>query len=351
MTDPGTSRASTAVPRERELLKAARAGDRDAFGRLVEPFRRELHAHCYRMLGSYADAEDALQDALLRAWRGLPRFEGRSSLRSWLYRVATNACLRAIERAPKRVLPIDYAPAADPHDDLAEAVNEPVWLEPYPDGDLGLEGLVGPDARYEQREAVELAFIAALQHLPARQRAVLVLRDVLGFSARETAEVLETTPISVDSALQRAHKAVDERLPSQSQQQTLRLLGDEELSRLVERYLTAWEQNDVDAMVSMLAEDARIVMPPLPSWYTGREQVGAFLRKNPLRGARRWRMVPTSANAQPALATYVWNEQTGAFTRHSVSVLTLRGDLIEEIMAFMNPELLEPFGLPASLPA
>ncbi len=282
MTDPGTSRASTAVPRERELLKAARAGDRDAFGRLVEPFRRELHAHCYRMLGSYADAEDALQDALLRAWRGLPRFEGRSSLRSWLYRVATNACLRAIERAPKRVLPIDYAPAADPHDDLAEAVNEPVWLEPYPDGDLGLEGLVGPDARYEQREAVELAFIAALQHLPARQRAVLVLRDVLGFSARETAEVLETTPISVDSALQRAHKAVDERLPSQSQQQTLRLLGDEELSRLVERYLAAWEQNDVDAMVSMLAEDARIVMPPLPSWYSGREQVGAFLRKNPL---------------------------------------------------------------------
>jgi RNA polymerase sigma-70 factor (ECF subfamily) len=351
MTDPGTSRASTAVPRERELLKAARAGDRDAFGRVVEPFRRELHAHCYRMLGSYADAEDALQEALLRAWRGLPRFEGRSSLRSWLYRIATNACLRAIERSPKRVLPIDYAPAADPHDDLAEAVNEPVWLEPYPDGDLGLEGLVGPDARYEQREAVELAFIAALQHLPARQRAVLVLRDVLGFSARETAEVLETTPISVDSALQRAHKAVDERLPSQSQQQTLRLLGDEELSRLVERYLTAWEQNDVDAMVSMLAEDARIVMPPLPSWYSGREQVGAFLREKPLRGVKRWRMVPTSANGQPALATYVWNEQTAAFTRHSVSVLTLRGDLIEEIMAFMNPELLEPFGLPASLPA
>src|SRR6266702_66773 len=188
MTDPGTSRTPTTVPREPELLRAARTGDRDAFGRLVEPFRGELHAHCYRMLGSYADAVDALQDALLRAWRGLPRFEGRSSLRSWLYRIATNACLRAIERAPKRVLPIDYAPAADPHDDLAEAVNEPVWLEPYPDGDLGLEGLVGPDARYEQREAVELAFIAALQHLPARQRAVLVLRDVLGFSARETAE-------------------------------------------------------------------------------------------------------------------------------------------------------------------
>src|SRR5712691_5579583 len=237
MTDPGASRASTTVsPRERELLKAARTGDRDAFGRLVEPFRRELHAHCYRMLGSYADAEDALQEALLRAWRGLSRFEGRSSLRSWLYRIATNACLRAIERSSKRVLPIDYAPAADPHDDLAEAVSEPVWLEPYPDTDLGLEGLAGPDARYEQREAVELAFIAALQHLPARQRAVVVLRDVLGFSARETARVLETTPASIDSALQRAHKSVDERLPSQAQQQTLRLLGDDELGRLVERY-------------------------------------------------------------------------------------------------------------------
>src|SRR6266536_5347985 len=259
--------------RERELLEAARGGDQDAFGRLVDQYRSELHAHCYRLLGSVHDAEDALQDALLRASRGLPRFEGRSSLRSWLYRIATNACLRAIERSPKRVLPIDYAPAADPHDGLAEAVSEPVWLEPYPDADLGLEGLAGPDARYEQREAVELAFIAAFQHLPARQRAVLVLRDVLGFSARETAHVLETTPVSVDSALQRAHKTVDERLPSQSQQQTLRLVGDDELSELVERYVAAWERNDVDALVSMLAEDARLVMPPLPTWVSGRDQV------------------------------------------------------------------------------
>src|SRR5437660_7153052 len=191
-------------PADDRSLAAARNGDEGAFAALVEPFRGELHAHCYRMLGSHGDAEDALQETLLRAWRALPRFEERSSLRSWLYRIATNACLRAIERSPKRVLPIDYAPATDPHDGLAEAVNEPVWLEPYPDADLGLEGLAGPAARYEQREAVELAFIAALQHLPARQRAVLVLRDVLGFSARETAEVLETSPVSVDSALQRA---------------------------------------------------------------------------------------------------------------------------------------------------
>src|SRR5712691_1697237 len=351
MTDPGTSSASTAVPRERELLKAAQAGDRDAFGRLVEPFRRELHAHCYRMLGSYADAEDALQEALLRAWRGLPRFEGRSSLRSWLYRVATNACLRAIERSPKRALPIDYAPAADPHDGLADAVSEPVWLEPYPDTDLGLEGLAGPDARYEQREGIELAFIAALQHLPARQRAVLILRDVLGFSARETAAVLETTPASIDSALQRAHKSVDERLPSQAQQQTLRLLGDAELGRLVERFVAAWERNDVDALVSMLAQDARIAMPPRPTWYSGREQVAAFVRRYLLTERTRWRLVPTSANGQPAAAAYLWVEQAGAFMPEGLHVLTLRGGEIEEIMAVRSPEGFPSFDLPASIAA
>ena len=342
---------STGIPRERELLKAARDGDRDAFGRLVEPFRRELQAHCYRMLGSYADAEDALQETLLRAWRALSGFEERSSLRSWLYRIATNACLRAIERRPKRVLPIDYAPASEPHDGPAEPVNDPVWLEPYPDTELGLslESLAGLDARYEQREGVELAFIAALQHLPARQRAVLILRDVLGFSARETAHVLETTSVSVDSALQRAHKTVDERLPSQSQQQTLRLVGDDELSQLVERYVAAWERNDVDAVVSMLAEDARLVMPPLPTWVSGREQVAIFLRLNPLSGLKHWRLIPTSANGQPALATYTWNQQTAAFEAHSLSVLTLREGKIEEITAFMTPDALAHFDVPASI--
>jgi RNA polymerase sigma-70 factor (ECF subfamily) len=348
--DPAATAARSAgIPRERERLQAARDGDRDAFGRLVEPYRRELQAHCYRMLGSYADAEDALQETLLRAWRALPRFEERSSLRSWLYRIATNACLRAIERRPKRVLPIDYAPAADPHDRPAEPVSDPIWLEPYPDTDLGLAGLAGPEARYEQREAVELAFIAALQHLPARQRAVLILRDVLGFSARETARVLETTPVSVDSALQRAHKTVDERLPSQSQQQTLRLVGDDELSQLVERFVAAWERHDVDALVSMLAEDARLVMPPLPTWVSGREQVAAFLRAYPLSGARRWQMVPTSANGQPALATYSWDEQSAAFMAHSLSVLTLREGKIEEITAFMTRDPFPHFHLPASI--
>src|SRR5215210_5218118 len=214
---------TTATASERELLDAARRGDEDAYRRLVEPRRAELHAHCYRMLGSVPDAEDALQEALLRAWRGLPRFEGRSSFRSWLYKIATNACLKAIERRHTRVLPIDYGPAADPHDGPGEPLVESVWIDPYPDEKLGLEeGIAAPAARYEQRESIELAFIAALQHLPARQRAVLILRDVLGFSGREVADALETTPASVYSALQRAHKTIDERLPERSQQETLK---------------------------------------------------------------------------------------------------------------------------------
>src|SRR5918912_2536447 len=197
---------------EQQLLAAAQAGDGDAFARLVEPYRAELRAHCYRMLGSVHDAEDALQEALLRAWRGLSAFEGRGSLRSWLYTIATNVCLKAIERRPKLVLPIDYGPPADPHDPLPEPLTESVWIDPYPDAALD----------YEQRESVELAFIAALQHLPATQRAVLILRDVLGFSGAEAAAALETTPASIYSALQRAHKSVDERLPEHSQQANLR---------------------------------------------------------------------------------------------------------------------------------
>jgi RNA polymerase sigma-70 factor, ECF subfamily len=331
----------------RGLLEAARQGDGDAYGRLVGPYRAELHAHCYRMLGSVPDAEDALQEALLRAWRGLSGFEGRGSLRSWLYKIATNACLKAIERRPKRVLPIDYAQAADPHDGPGEPLVETVWLGPYPDERLGAEdGLASPEARYERRESVELAFIAALQHLPARQRAVLILRDVLGFSARETAEVLETTPVSVDSALQRAHRTVDERLPGQSQQATLRFIGDAELRGLVDRFMAAWERGDVEEVVAMLADDARITMPPLAAWFGGREAVEAFLRGWPLAGAKRWRLVPTRVNGQPGFGMYQWSEATGAFLPHGLNVLTFRGRRIEEITAFLTPEAFRDFGLP-----
>jgi RNA polymerase sigma-70 factor (ECF subfamily) len=333
----------------RELLDAAQGGDQDAFARLVEEHRAGLQAHCYRMLGSIPDAEDALQETLLRAWRGLPRFEGRSSLRSWLYAIATNACLKAIERRPARVLPIDYGPAADPHEGPAEPLLESVWVEPYPDDVLGLEdSLAAPDARYEQREAVELAFIASLQHLPARQRAVLILRDVLGFSAGEVAGMLDTSADAVYSALQRAHKSVDERLPQRSQQETLRALGDDGVREIVERFVDAWEHSDVDAVAAMLAEDATMEMPPMPTWYRGREAIADFLRGWPLSVEGRFRMVPTRANGQLAFAHYLRDRGEEAFRPHGITVLTLRGDRIAELTAFLWPEIPERFGLPGA---
>jgi RNA polymerase sigma-70 factor, ECF subfamily len=291
--------------RERELLTAARRGDEDAFRHLVEPRRPELHAHCYRMLGSVHDAEDALQESMLRAWRGLSGFEGRSSLRSWLYRIATNTSLNVIEKRPKRVLPIDYGPATDPHDGPGRPVVESVWVEPYPDERLGLEdGFAAPEARYEQREAVELAFIAALQHLPATQRAVLILREVLGFSAREVAETLETTTASVNSALQRARKAVDERLPEQSQQATMRALGDEGMRQA-------------------------------PSWYQGHAELTAFLGVGPLSGEWRWRHVFIHTSGQPTLAFYSWDEAEETYLPFALNVLTIRGGLISDVTAYI----------------
>jgi RNA polymerase sigma-70 factor (ECF subfamily) len=338
---------------EQQLLDAARAGDEDAFARLVEPYRAQLHAHCYRMLGSLQDAEDALQDTLLRAWRGLSRFEGRSSLRSWLYTIATNASLKAIQRRPNRVLPVDYGPPGDPHDGPAEPLLESVWIEPYPDEVLArTEGPATPETRYEERESVELAFIAALQHLPARQRAVLILRDVLGFSAREVAAALEASPASVDSALQRAHRTVADRLPERSQQATLRTLGDDAVRNVVEEFVGAWDREDVDAMVARLTEDAIMAMPPMPSWYRGREAVAAFMAAHPLAGeGARWRSVRTRANGQPAIGQYLWDPDEERFLPHGITVLTLRDDRIAEITAFLDPELFEPFGLPAAIDA
>jgi RNA polymerase sigma-70 factor (ECF subfamily) len=323
-------------------LQLAKTGDEAAFERLVADHRRELYAHCYRMLGSAADAEDALQDSLLRAWRALPQFEGRSSLRSWLYRIATNACLRALERRPPRVLPLDYGPAADPHGSVAAPLAESVWIEPFPDDQLPLE------ASYEQREAVELAFIAALQHLPARQRAALIMRDVLGFSAREAAEALDTTPVSIDSALQRAHKTVEERVPERSQQETLRALGDDAMRATVDRFVSAWERSDVDAVRAMLAEDAVFAMPPHPTWFVGRDAIADFLARFPLRpGAPRERVVPTRANGQLAFGHYRLKE--GRLAPHALIVLTLRGREIAEFNVFLTTEPFERFGLPKTL--
>jgi len=319
------------------LLDAARAGDEEAFQRLVEPHRGELQAHCYRMLGSLQDAEDSLQETLLRAWRGLAKFDGRSSLRTWLYRIATNTSLDAINRRPKRVLPLDYGPSTDPHNGLGIPPIESVWAEPYPDEGLGLEdSYAGPEARYEQRESVELAFIAALQHLPANQRAVLILREVLGYSATEAAESLETTTASVNSALQRARKTVDERLPEQSQQATLRALGDDGLREVVEGYMAAMARGDVDAVMSMLSEDAAWSMPPLAAWFTGREALEGFLRMGPLSGAWRWSHAAGWANGQPAVGSYTWDDGENAYLPFALDVLTLEGAHIREITSFIT---------------
>jgi RNA polymerase sigma-70 factor, ECF subfamily len=320
---------------ERATSAGAPVGD-TGFAELVEPYRRELHAHCYRMLGSVYDADDALQETLLRAWRGMKGFQGRSSLRSWLYTIATNSCLTQITRRPKRVLPIDYSPAADPHAAPGAPVVESVWLEPYPDDVFGLQdGRAAPDARYEQREAVELAFVAALQHLSANQRAVLILREVLGFSAKETATMLDTTVASVNSALQRARAAVDERVPEQSQQETLRALGDEDLRALVDRYVDAWERCDVDTFTAMLAEDATFSMPPLSTWYRTRAGISTWASGYSLSGAWRWRTVQTRANGQVTLAFYSWDEEAAVYLPFALNVLSFRGDQVSDVTAFI----------------
>jgi RNA polymerase sigma-70 factor (ECF subfamily) len=328
---------------EQEQLEAAQGGDEGAFGRLVESYRSELHAHCYRMLGSTHDAEDALQDATIRAWRALPKFEGRSSLRSWLYRIATNTCLDVIAKRPKRVLPIDYGPETDPHDGPGKPLVESAWVEPYPDETLGLEdGLAGPDARYEQREAVELAFIAALQLLPANQRAVLIQREVLGFSAKEVAEALDTSVASVNSALQRARKTIEERAPEQTQQATLKQLGDEKVKDLVDGYLEDWMRGDVDAVIARLSEDACFSMPPMSTWYHGHDGISIWMRRSPLSGDWKWKALLTQANGQPTLGFYSWDEEEQAYLPFALNVLTFDGEKISDVTAFIARSSQDP---------
>jgi RNA polymerase sigma-70 factor (ECF subfamily) len=330
-------RVSTAI------LDQAREGDEQAFERLIEPHKAELHAHCYRMLGSVHDADDALQDALLRAWRGLKKFEGRSSLKSWLYTIATNTSLNAIEKRPKRVLPIDYGPASDPHGGPGEPLLEQVLVEPYPDEPLGLDdGFASPEASYELRESVELAFVAALQYLPATQRAVLILREVLGFSAKEVAETLDTSVPSVNSALQRARAAIDERVPEQSQQATLRALGDEGVNRIVESYVDAWQRGDVEGVVAMLTEDATFSMPPLASWFGPRDEIAIFLAAYPLNGIWKWRYIRVRANGQEALAFYSWDDDAEGYIPFALNVLTIEGDKISDVTAFITRSTEDP---------
>ena len=313
-----------------DLLDAARSGDGDAFERLVGPYRGELLAHCYRMLGSLHDAEDAVQESFVRAWRGIGRLDERGFVRAWLYKIATNRCVTAIERRGRRELPTDVRPGT--------AETEISWLEPYPDAT--------PEAQHLARESVELAFVAALQHLSALQRAVLILRDVLGFSAAEVADLLDASTASVNSALQRARKVVGS--PGVSQQAVLRELGPDGIDAIVTRWTDAWHARDVDAIVAMLADDARYSMPPLPQWYRGPAEIRAFLAQGPLQS--RWRFLPASANGQLAFGTYLWQDDAGAYVPGGLDVLTIRGGRVAEVVAFLSADL-TAFGLPARLPA
>jgi len=337
------------VTDELALLTLARSGDDRAFDDLVAPYRGELHAHCYRMLGSVYDADDALQDALLGAWKGLAGFEGRSSFRGWLYRIATHAAMRVGSKRPTKVLSLDYGPATESPHSLGEPVTEPIWLEPYPDALLGgaLGGPADPAARYDARESVELAFVAALQHLPATQRAVLILREVLAFSAAEVARMLSITVAAVNSALQRARATLARHRPGPTQQATVAELGDERLRALVEEFVAAWERADVPSLTALLTEDARLSMPPLPAWFDGRTAVAGFMTERMF--ATPWRLVPTAANGQLAFACYQLQPGATSYTLGAVAVLTLRGDRVAEITSFLAPIVDSRFGLAPSL--
>ncbi|MBE8516086.1 sigma-70 family RNA polymerase sigma factor [Amycolatopsis sp. H6(2020)] len=327
-----------------DLISRARAGDGEAFRALTEPHRRELQVHCYRMLGSFQDAEDALQDTLLAAWRGLGGFDGRAALRTWLYRIATNRCLSTLRAASRRPAKAWDIPGVEPPEPTR--LGEVVWLQPYPDALL--EGAIpvplGPEARYEQTESISLAFVTALQLLPPRQLAVLVLRDVLGFPANEVAEMLDTTVDAVKSALKRARSSLPRRQPDDREPPPVP--GSAAENALVASFVRAWESADVDALVTLLTDDAFASMPPLPLEYEGRDVVAAFCAS--LFGAgRRFDLVPTRANGQPAFGAYL---RGPGGVRHGTGlyVLTLAGDRIRAMTRFEN-SVLPPFGLPRSL--
>jgi RNA polymerase sigma-70 factor (TIGR02960 family) len=342
---------------ELELLAAAQQGDSAAFDRLVACHRRELYAHCYRMLGSVQDAEDALQEALLGAWKGLAPFQGRSSLRTWLYKVTTHACLRLLTQRPRRRLSPDYAPARSDTADLGELVLEPIWLEPWVEpcseaaswSEDGAASSADPAERLLQRESIELAFIAALQHLPGTQRAALLLSDVLELSAAEIAELLDTSVAAVNSALQRARKTLAERAPGPPQRAELASLGEAGQHALVQDFVRAWESADLGALLQLLTEDARFVMPPLPAWFDGRENVARFFAERIF--ALRWRLVPLRVNGQLGFACYSVPPGTSEFRLSAVNLLQLRGGRIAEIAGFLDPAVYGRFGLPAVLPA
>ncbi|HEV8354968.1 MAG TPA: sigma-70 family RNA polymerase sigma factor [bacterium] len=313
----------------------------DEFTATVEGHRREIQLHCYRMLGSLVDAEDLTQETLLRAWRRRETYAGRGSIRAWLYKIATHICLDELGRRPRRLLPQQLLPPADPSVPPAPPATEPVWLEPYPDHLLP-DPMADPAARVDVQESVRLAFLTALQMLPPRQRAVLILRDVLGFDARETAGLLEFTVSAVNSLLHRARATMTKRYHPQETP------PDDRVQELLRRYVSAWESANVEGLIALLREDARFAMPPSPAWYSGRDAIAAFATASVFSGPGRWRMRRTRANAQPALAVYV--AEAGGLPRAAgIQVLMFEGDRIAEATTFMDPALFPRFNLPETL--
>jgi RNA polymerase sigma-70 factor (TIGR02960 family) len=331
-----------------DLISRARAGDGDAFRELTEPHRRELQVHCYRMLGSVQDAEDALQDTLLAAWQGLEGFEGRASLRTWLYRIATNRCLNARRSAGRRPAKEWDVPGFEPP--APTRLGEVVWLEPFPDALLAgaVDVPPGPEARYEQTESISLAFVTALQLLPPRQLAVLVLRDVLGFRANEVADMLDSTVDSVNSALKRARAGLKRRRPASADREPPPTPDSPAEDAIVAKFVSAYESADLDALVSLLTDDVFISMPPMPLEYEGRDVVAGFCA-HLFRSGRRFDLVRTRANRQPAFGAYL---RAPEGVRHGVGliVVTLTGDRIRAMTRFEN-SVLPWFGLPRSLPS
>jgi RNA polymerase sigma-70 factor (ECF subfamily) len=337
-------------------LNLAQDGDSQEFAYLVEPYRRELQVHCYRILGSLHEAEDLVQETMLRAWQRLDTYEGRGSLRSWLYKISTNACLDALDRRrTRRSLPAGVFPVSDPNAQIKSPLQEPVWLEPFPDEWLA-QSSAGPEARYISAESISLAFLAALQSLPPRQRAVLILSDVLDFPARETAEITGMTLSAVNSALHRARATLARRYHGRQADSLAGSEPDVRTQELLEQYVQAWETADVAGLVALLKEEARFSMPPSPSWYQGRASIGAFVAATvfgdrgmfPGEARRRWRLLPTKANAQPAYAIYQRME-TGEFQAFGIHLLDFERGLISEITSFIDPSLPGAFNFPHTL--
>jgi RNA polymerase sigma-70 factor (TIGR02960 family) len=330
-----------------ELISRAQAGDGDAFRELTEPHRRELRVHCYRMLGSFQDAEDALQETLMAAWQGLGAFEGRASIRSWLYRIATNRCLNARRSASRRLAMEWNVPAVEPPEPTR--LGEVVWLEPIPDAlvESAIDVPLGPEARYEQAESISLAFVTALQLLPPRQLAVLILRDVLGFHASEVADMLDTTVESINSALKRARAGLRRRRRTEDQEPPP-ASGSASEDAIVAKFVSAYESADLGALVALLTNDVFVSMPPMPFEYEGRDAVARFCDAI-FRAGRRFDLVSTRANGQPAFGAYL-RTPTGISHGVGLLVLTLSGDRICAMARFDN-SVLPWFGLPRSLPS